>query len=100
MEGTLQQHQVQLAVAVGHRLSFVGEIIIINLREIEMEKREEISGVHIVHKRREEEVEGGNLNMVFSVTNRLWFVGKILLVDVREAEREEREEISRVHIVH
>ena len=74
----------------------------INLGETEREEREEreeISRVHIVHLRREKIVERGHLYMVFSVTNRLRFVGEILL-DVRGAEKEERKEIPGVHIVH
>ena len=66
----------------------------------EREEREEVSRVHIVHLGREEVVERGHLNMVFSVTNRLRFVGKIFRLDVRGIEEEEREEISGVHIVH
>ena len=86
-----------------NRLSFVGEIFIINLRETdrqEREEREEISRVHIVHLRREKVVKRGHLNMVFSVTNRLRFVGEIFRLDVRGTEKDEREEISGVHIVH
>ena len=45
-------------------------------------------------------MERGHLNMVFSVTNRLRFVGEIFRLDVRGAEKEEREEIPGVHIVH
>ena len=40
-----------------NRLSFVGEIFIINLGETEREEREEISRVDIVHLRREKIVE-------------------------------------------
>ena len=70
------------------------------MRETEGEESQEISGVNIVHLGREEVVERGHLHMVSSVTNRLWFVWKILMVDLRGAEGEEREEISGVHIVH
>ena len=45
-------------------------------------------------------MERGHLYMVFSVTNRLRFVGEIFRLDVRGAEKEEREEIPGVHIVH
>ena len=45
-------------------------------------------------------LQRGHLHMVSSVTNRLWFVWKILMVDLRGTEGEEREEISGVHIVH
>ena len=86
-----------------NRLGFVWKIFIINMRETEREEREEreeVSRVHIVHLGREEVVERGHLNMVFSVTNRLRFVGKIFRLDVRGIEEEEREEISGVHIVH
>ena len=100
MEGTLQRRQVQPGPALRNRLSFVGEIFIVNVRETEGEESQEISGVNIVHLGREEVVERGHLHMVSSVTNRLWFVWKILMVDLRGAEGEEREEISGVHIVH
>ena len=67
LEETLQQHQVRLVFSVRDRLRFVWKILMVHLRETERKEREEISGVHIVHKRGEEVVEGGHLHMVSSV---------------------------------
>ena len=67
LEETLQKHQVRLVFSVRDRLRFVWKILMVHLRETEREEREEISRIHIVHKRREKVVKGGHLHMVSRV---------------------------------
>ena len=51
-EGTLQRSQVNLGVSFTDRLRFVGNIVLVDVRETErqeMEEMEELFVVHIVH---------------------------------------------------
>ena len=51
-EGTLQRRQVNLGFSSGDRLRFVGNIVVVDVRETErqkMEQMEEVFVVNIVH---------------------------------------------------